>query len=124
MSLSRFVKKPTFKNAAQMSTPMIVTAFVLICMLVIFTIETLGLSNRAKVIELREASTNIDKSVLMKMEKLRDAASEDFTLTQTIHVLNHLHAQDKQEIHNRMLIDSVMFEMPTGEESDEMFFDL
>jgi hypothetical protein len=62
MTLMKFAKKPNFTNAAKMPTPVVVTILILICMVIIFTIESVGLSNRTKNIEMREV--NIERCKL------------------------------------------------------------
>jgi hypothetical protein len=127
MSFSKFVKKPSFKNAALMSTPMMVTCFIVACMFVVFTMESLGLSNRIKNIELREVS--IDKckeifltilAILMKLERIRGDEHNDELVSPQFNTARTF--IDKQEIHFKMLYESAV--LYTQTDQSEEFFDI
>ena len=61
MSFKRFIKKPNIKNIQNMPSPVILTILILVCMLIVFSIESVGLSNREKNLQLRD--TIIDASI-------------------------------------------------------------
>jgi hypothetical protein len=115
MSFSKFVRKPSFKIVAQMPIPILITFLIITCMFVVFTMESLGLSNRIKNIELRE--TPFDKSILTKLNKAREGTqmidNDDLVNVQRVYVKSLI---DKQEIHFKMLYESVY-------DSEDEFYD-
>ena len=123
MSFSRFVQKPSIKKVAQMPVPVMITVLIFSCMFIVFTIESLGLSNRAKNIEMREVP--IENSLLARIEKVRDGnhsgnaneliSAQRFQFKASI---------DKQEVHNKMLYESVMGGEVYVDRDIEEFFDL
>jgi hypothetical protein len=124
MSLLKFARKPSLKKVAQMPTPVIITVLILTCMLIVFTIESLGLSNRSKNVELRELKIENSKklfnlAILQKIEKTRESTS---LLSQEeligLPKFQFKAIFDKQEFHNKILYESVMFN------SEEEFFDI
>jgi len=60
MSFKKFIRKPNIKNAKNMPSPVLLTFLILACMIVVFSMESFGLSNREKNLQFRD--TIIDAS--------------------------------------------------------------
>jgi hypothetical protein len=120
MSFIKFVKKPNLKNVSNMSTPLILTTLILVSLIVIYTIESIGLSNRQRNIELRQSL--VDSNILVKVAKAR---TQDLN-EEIPHKFNiGMNKDDNVDIMRKMLFDAAINQMETNViDQDYIFYDL
>ncbi len=117
MSLIRFVKKPNYKNYTNMSTPAILTTLILVSLIVIYTIESIGLSNRQRNIELRQSL--VDSNILNKVAKAR---TQDLG-EEIPRIVNYgMNKDDNVDLMKQMLLDAAIEQSKDGVIDEEYIF--
>lgn len=104
MSAIRRIFKPKIKSPSLWSAPAIISAFLFICMIVIFSVESLGLANREKNLEFRRTSLQILAE--SKVEDKRTGESI-INLDNEIKTQVKLDKEQRSEIIAQMLMDAV-----------------
>ena len=117
MSLIKFVKKPNYKNYTNMSTPAILTTLILVSLIVIYTIETIGLSNRQRNIELRQSV--VDSNILNKVAKAR---TKDINEEIPRVINTGMNKDENVDLMKQMLHDAVIDQMEIDAINEEYIF--
>jgi hypothetical protein len=117
MSFIKFVKKPNLKNASNVPAPAILTVIILVSIIVIYTMESIGLSNRQRNIELRQSV--VDSNILVKVTKTK---TQDLSEEKPRIVSIGMNKDDNVDLMTKMLFDAAIEQMETNSIDEEYIF--